>query len=158
MLKSTGLYFIVTLVIMTFSSCSSPREVATIEPITIDNRFAFDFVKSSKLTAVLDKAEAEGKLVFLDVYTSWCLPCRMMDENVFTNETTASIINKDFVSYKVDAEKANGPDLAMIYEIKSYPTLLFLDPRGRVLERKEGATYHTELVALADKARGKYPQ
>lgn len=140
------------------SSCSSPKEIVHKEPISVDHNFAFDFVKSEKLTAVLDKADAEGKLVFLDVYTSWCLPCKMMDEDVFTDESTATVINKDFISYKVDAEKANGPDLALIYEIKSYPTLLFLDPRGRVLERKEGAAYHTELIALADSARDKYPQ
>lgn len=139
-------------------SCSTPKEIVQEDPISIDKKFAFDFVRSEQLTAVLDKADAEGKLVFLDVYTSWCLPCKMMDEDVFTNESTAGVINKDFISYKVDAEKANGPDLALIYEIKSYPTLLFLDPKGRVLERKEGAAYHTELIALADSARGKYPQ
>jgi len=152
--------FVVLLAIcsIVLSSCKSSKDsVLDDDKIHLDKQFAFDFVKSGSLSPVLDKAEEEGKLVFLDIYTSWCLPCKMMEEDVFTNEGTADVINADYISYKVDAEKDNGPDLAAIYQVKSYPTLLFLDPKGRVLERKEGAAYHRELLELAASAREKYP-
>jgi thioredoxin-related protein len=76
----------------------------------------------------------------------------MMDEEVFTHQETADIINKDFVSYKVDAEKNNGPIISFNYDVTKYPTLLFLDSKGRVLERKDGAVYHRELLTLAKNA------
>jgi thioredoxin-related protein len=52
----------------------------------------------------------------------------------------------------VDGEKGNGANLALLYQITVYPTLLFLDGDGKVLVRKEGAAYHTELRALAEEA------
>lgn len=114
--------------------------------------YAFDFYTVDSMVPILDKAIAEDKLVFLDLYTTWCLPCKLMDEDVFTNQELAEYFNKHFVSYKVDAEKANGPDLRTLFLAEGYPTLLFLDHKGRVLTRKTGVAYFTELRNLADEA------
>ena len=140
-----------------FLSCKSSHTIVKEDKLIVNDKYAFEFIQSSSLSPVLDQASAEGKLVFLDVYTSWCLPCRMMDEDVFTHEATADVINENFISYNVDAEKENGPDLATLYGVRSYPTLLFLDPKGRVLERKDGVAYYKEFLALAESARAKYP-
>ena len=141
-------------VMVTIQSCGGSKTAVDSTPKKINN-FAFDFVESNKLQKVLDLAAAEDKLVFLDVYTTWCLPCQMMERDVFTNETTASIINKDFISYKVDAEKSNGLNVAFQYDVSEYPTILFLDAQGNVLERGVGAHYHTKLVNLAESALAK---
>lgn len=110
------------------------------------------FVSSSTLTDVLEKAEREDKLVFVDFYTSWCTPCKMMDEDVFPDKTIGLFFKKNFLSYKVDAERGNGVNLAMVYNVTAYPTLLFLNEKGRVLESKQGAAYHTELMEMANRA------
>jgi len=156
-LHMKGLMISIVFLVFLSSSCKSPQAVATENEVSIENKFAFDFVNANSLEPVLDKAGKEGKLVFLDIYTTWCLPCKMMEDDVFTHQPTADIINENFISYKVDAEEDNGINLAFIYDIKSYPTLLFLDPDGNVLERKDGAAYHTEIIALADNAKSKYP-
>lgn len=41
---------------------------------------------------VLQKARAEGKQIFVDVYTSWCGPCKMMAKNVLPVRTWGIII------------------------------------------------------------------
>lgn len=138
---------------MLFVSCGSKKDtVKKKERVGILPGYAFDFHKASSLSPILDKAEAEGKLVFVDIYTTWCLPCKLMDEDVFTDEDTAEFMNKNFINYKVDAEKNNGPDLKALYQVSAYPTLLFLDTKGRVLERKTGTAYHTELLRMAQSA------
>ena len=81
----------------------------------------------------------------------------MMEKDIFTNETSAAIINKDiksleFRSYKVDAEKSNRLNVAFQYDVSEYPTILFLDTQGNVLERGVGAHYHTKFVNLARSA------
>ena len=43
-------------------------------------------------------------------------------------------------------------NLAALYQVNVFPTLVFLDKNGRVLERKEGAAYHTELRSMAERA------
>ena len=112
----------------------------------------FNFVQSDNLASVLKKAESENKLVFVDIYTTWCLPCKVMDQNVFTHQETADVINEDFISYKVNAEKNNGLIISFNYDIIEYPTLLFLDSKGKILERNDGATSQSELLALAKSA------
>ena len=110
------------------------------------------FVKSETLTNVLEIAEKEGKLVFIDFYATWCAPCKMMDKDVFPDKNIAKFFNKNFISYKVDGEKGNGQNLAALYDVKAYPTLVWVNKKGRVMARTEGGTYHTELMELAESA------
>ncbi|MEE9438026.1 MAG: DUF255 domain-containing protein [Saprospiraceae bacterium] len=159
-MKTTNLYFaqiFFVLAVMLSVGCKSKKQVTrTNDRITKVNTFAFDFLESPTLIPILDRAIDEDKLIFVDIYTSWCLPCKMMDKDVFSHQETANVINKDFISYKVNGEKLNGPDLTAIFEVSSYPTLLFLDTKGRVLAKKSGLAYHTELLALAQSAKDKY--
>lgn len=127
-----------------FFSCDTAKKIPTAVGV--------DFVSSDNLTAVLEMAESKDKLVFVDFYTTWCLPCKMMDEDVFPDKGISKLMNDNFVSYKVNAEKGNGPNLAALYQVVAYPTLLFLDGKGNVLVRKEGSAYHSELTTLAEEA------
>ena len=150
-LKRISRFVFTILLLLGFISCKSSKPIVDNGSVPINN-FAFNFVQSDDLSSVLKKAERENKLVFVDVYTTWCLPCKMMDEDVFTHQATADVFNRDFISYKVNAEKSNGPIISFNYDVIKFPTLLFLDSKGKVLERKEGATYHSELLALAKNA------
>ncbi|NNF20813.1 MAG: thioredoxin fold domain-containing protein, partial [Saprospiraceae bacterium] len=93
-----------------------------------------------------------------DIYTDWCLPCKMMDEEVFSDKELGKYYRDNFICYKVDAEKANGPDLVFLYDVQVYPTLLFLDHNGRVLIRKKGAAFQSEMYDLADEAMSLFPE
>lgn len=112
------------------------------------------FVNSNSLQPLLDQAKAENKLIFLDFYTTWCLPCRVMDEEVFSLASTGDAIDKNFISYKVNAEKGNGPTLSTVFNVYAYPTLLFLDADGNVLERKDGSLSNSGFLNLAESALG----
>jgi len=134
-------------------SCASKKE--TVKTVTPEDNLAVHFIKNSSLTDVVAKAEREGKVIFLDVYTDWCLPCKLMTEDVYTNEDIGDFMNEHFINYKVNAEKGNGPDMTVLYNIQSFPGLFFLDHNGRVLEQKEGAAYHKELKEMANRALAK---
>lgn len=138
--------------------CHSTRPAAketTTEKPSSKPQFAFDFADSEQLMPLLDQAKAERKLVFIDFYTDWCLPCRLMERDVFMDKELGAFFNKNFINYKVDGEKGNGVNLVQIFSVKAYPTLLFLNDKGQVLERKEGAAYQTELKAMAESAISK---
>ncbi len=140
-------WFVFILCILSFSACKTKQGSTTKVQKT-----GVAFTNSGTLSDVLDKATAENKLVFIDFYTTWCLPCKLMEEDVFPDKRLGEFMNENFISYKVNAEKGNGVNLATLYSINAYPTLLFLDREGNVLERKIGAAYHRELFALGEAA------
>jgi len=96
---------------------------------------------------VLAEAEAQRKLIFIDAYATWCGPCKMMDRNTFPNEKVGEFFNEHFVSYKIDMEKGEGPALADRYNVKGYPTLLFVNYKGEQVHRAEGYKSPRELLA-----------
>ena len=55
---------------------------------------------------LLAEAKKQNKLIFVDVYTTWCRPCKVLDKDVFPNEKVGEFYNKNFINYKIDAEKA----------------------------------------------------
>ena len=83
--------------------------------------------------AALDKAAQTGKVVFMDCYTSWCVPCRYMLNNVFNTNEAGEILNDKAISVKFDMEKGEGIALAKKYKIKAYPTFFILSPQGDIL-------------------------
>jgi len=87
---------------------------------------------------VLAKAKAEDKLVFVDVYTSWCGPCKKMVAEVFPLKEVGDVFNPNFVNYKIDAEKGEGIAIAKQFGVKSYPTYLFVNGDGVLVYRSGG--------------------
>ena len=79
---------------------------------------------------ILEVARSENKMIFVDCYTSWCGPCKMLSNTVFTNDSVADFYNQHFINVKVDMEKGEGPELAKRYEVKAFPTLLYVDKAG----------------------------
>lgn len=74
------------------------------------------------------KAKAEGKMIFVDLYTSWCGPCKMMSDKIFPDQELGKYMNERFVCVKYDAEKdAEGKVLAEKYAVTAYPTFLLLN-------------------------------
>jgi len=119
---------------------------------TQEDNYSINFVESELLMPVLEQAENEDKMVFLDFYTTWCTPCKLMDEDVFTDREIGKYFNENFLSMKIDAESESGSNLAGIFEVKAYPTLIFLNKKGVSVVRQEGVAYHSALKSLAQEA------
>jgi thiol:disulfide interchange protein len=99
---------------------------------------------------VLDQAKAQKKLIFVDIYTAWCGPCKEMDKKTFTDASVGDKFNARFINYKVDAEKGFGITLAKRYNVTSYPTCLFVDPSENLIYKQEGLLRAPDLVKEAD--------
>ena len=55
-------------------------------------------------TEALEKAKDSKKLIFVDLYADWCIPCRIMDANTYSDPTVASLLNTRFISTKLDVD------------------------------------------------------
>ena len=88
---------------------------------------------------VLEKAKQTNKPIFVDVYTTWCGPCKKMSSEIFPLAEVGAVYNANFVCYQIDAEKGEGIDFAKKYEVKAYPSYLFIKPDGTLFSRALGS-------------------
>lgn len=92
------------------------------------------------LAEALSKAKTEGKLVFIDCYTTWCGPCKMMSERVFPQKAIGDFFNSRFVNVKMDMEKGEGPEVQKRYGVNAFPTMMLLDGEGRIVYKMLGGS------------------
>ena len=82
--------------------------------------------------SALAAARSAGKPVVIDFYADWCLPCKELDENTFTDPRVVSELDR-FVRVKADltaAEDATTKALTKQYAILGVPTIVFIDAKG----------------------------
>lgn len=110
------------------------------------------FLDNAPLDSALALTKAEGKMAFVDCYTTWCGPCKMMTRDVFPLQKVGDFMNSHFVPLKVDMEKGEGPELAKKYEVQAYPTFLILDSEGKEINRLVGSNTPDEFVKAVEEA------
>ena len=116
--------------------------------------FAQEGIKfeTSDFKTILAKAKKENKLIFLDAYTTWCGPCKLMAKNIFTLKSVGDHYNANFVNAKIDMEKGEGIDIAKKYDVKVFPTYLFIDGNGELVHRTVGYVPEKEFIQFAKDA------
>lgn len=85
-------------------------------------------------------AKKENKPIFIDFYTDWCGWCKVMDKKTFKDPKVAEIANKNFIPYRLNAEKGEGIQIARQYKVRAFPTIIFYSPDGEVLGKLVGYT------------------
>ena len=98
----------------------------------------------------LAATKKEGKLVFVDCYTSWCGPCRDMAEKVFPQKEAGDYFNPRFVCVKYDMEKGEGEELAKRFEVRAYPTFLIVRPDGTAQHKIVGGSDLKAFIAQVE--------
>ena len=100
----------------------------------------------------LQRAEKENKLIFVDCYTTWCGPCKMLAKTVFTDPDVANVFNEKFVCAKLDMEKEVGLEFKKHYGVSAYPTMFFINKKGEMVHTLVGGVKGEVLLAQAEKA------
>ncbi|MEM6342526.1 MAG: thioredoxin fold domain-containing protein [Bacteroidota bacterium] len=116
------------------------------DPSLLSAQEVTDVVEEGPYVAFIDGSWSEartlaaeqGKYIMVDAYTDWCGWCKVQDKNTFHNEKVAAYMNENLVAVKIDFEKGVGIDLAMKYRVRSFPTLLFFTPEGKIAGRIVG--------------------
>jgi len=103
---------------------------------------------NEKVDDAISRASAEGKLVFIDFYASWCTPCKWMDKTTFKDPKVVDALGKSFISVKVNIDDGHGFEMKNKYEINYLPTILILNSKGHIVERVEETMTASTLYSL----------
>lgn len=103
----------------------------------------------------LVKAEAEGKLIFVDAYTTWCGPCKRMSANVFPVAEVGEVFNANFINVKLDMEKAESTSFRKVHPVRAYPTLLWINGKDEAVHTSVGGKTVDKLIGVANEAIAK---
>lgn len=98
----------------------------------------------------LQLAKKENKLIFLDIYATWCGPCKKLKANTFSDAKVGTLYNQNFVNVAFDGEQGDGAMLMRKYQLRSFPSLLFIDGNGKVVAQTGGYHKPNELIALGN--------
>lgn len=102
------------------------------------------------LKEVFSEAQKENKLIFIDVFTTWCGPCKKMSNTIFPLEQVGKSYNTSFINYSIDAEKGEGVEFSRKYKVGAYPSFLFLTGEGNLIHKSVGARNEAEFLKLAE--------
>lgn len=101
---------------------------------------------------ILKKAKAENKIVFVDAFTTWCGPCKVMSNTIFPQKSVGDAFNTKFINAKIDMEKGEGPSIAQKYGIRAYPTYIFVNGDGELVHRSLGSMPAEKFIAVGEAA------
>ena len=105
----------------------------------------------SSTDAVRKEAIAQDKLVFIDLYATWCGPCKAMERDVFSKKEVGDFMDEYFVAAKYDIDKPTRKALAGKHGIRSIHTYLVFNTEGDLLGKITGSMPAEEFTAALRK-------
>jgi len=115
------------------------------------------------ISEALEMQKTSHKKIFMDVYTTWCGPCRMLDANTFSNPEIQKLLSEYYIPVKFNAESGDTIQyqgqtftnrnysplprksthdfavyIASTEQGLGYPTVVFMDETGTRLQPISG--------------------
>jgi thioredoxin-related protein len=97
------------------------------------------------------------KNIMIDIYTTWCGPCKMLDKNTFTNKDLITFVNANYYAVKFNAEgnesvnyknrlfenpnydpakakrRNSAHQFSQYLGVRAYQTIVFLDDNAELI-------------------------
>ncbi|MEO8516173.1 MAG: thioredoxin fold domain-containing protein [Flavobacterium sp.] len=112
-------------------------------------------IRWMSLDEALAKQKKYPKPIFIDVYTDWYGPCKMLDANTFHDPAVVDFITKNYYAVKFNAEgdstvnyqgitytnpnydpnrkgRNSTHDLTRFFKVQIYPSMYIIDKKGNV--------------------------
>ncbi|GAB5398997.1 MAG: thioredoxin fold domain-containing protein [Aureisphaera sp.] len=113
------------------------------------------------MNEALAAQEKEPKHIFMDVYTKWCGPCKLLDKRTFSDKNVIAFINENYYPVKFNAEgteeityqdftytnpnyqpERKGRNATHFFadalKLRGYPSLVFFEKDGALIQAVAG--------------------
>jgi thioredoxin-related protein len=116
-------------------------------PGVINSQVKFIEVRTfQEMEAAQKQASDQMLMLFVDVYATWCGPCKMMDQQVYTDPAVGDYMNAHFVNVRLDGEGEYGMQYVVEQQLEGYPTMYIFSDDGHRVSKIVGFTPAEELV------------
>ena len=125
--------------------------------VLVSPLYAQDEIRWMSMNEALAAQKKVPKKIIMDVYTSWCGPCKLLDKNTFGNKDVIKFVNNNYYPVKFNAEGTESityqdftytnPNyqegrkgrnsqhlLANALKISGYPTIVFFKENGDLIQ------------------------
>ncbi|HVO75738.1 MAG TPA: cytochrome c biogenesis protein CcdA [Ignavibacteriaceae bacterium] len=121
---------------------------AAVYAVVPSNKNTINWTPVPENPAVNNASPKKG--IIIDFYADWCIPCKELDANTFSNPQVIEIA-KDFYTYKADMTKSLSPEVEKLkdkYKIVGVPTILVTDFKGKEYKRITGFVNAQEFLEI----------
>jgi thioredoxin-related protein len=109
----------------------------------------------------LAKAKTENKPIFLEFYAEWCIFCKKFQKETIKDQKVARMLSENFVYVRLNAENSesrvryrgkslSNVELAQAFGVNSYPSLVFLDSKGKPITMLSGFVPPHQFMPVLD--------
>ena len=92
----------------------------------------------------LEQAHRDSMFMLVDVYAKWCVPCKEMDATTYHDSAVVSVMNRNFLPVRLDAESDsliqcnNWPRkvsecVTENWKLNGVPALVLIGPSGNYI-------------------------
>jgi thioredoxin-related protein len=118
-------------------------------------------IKWMTMNEALAAQKEKPKKIFMDVYTTWCGPCKLLEKNTFSDKDVIDYVNKNYYAVKFNAEgteeityqdftytnpnyqaQRKGRNTTHFFadalKLRGYPSLVFFTDNGDLIQALPG--------------------
>ena len=126
-------------------------------------------IKWMTIDEALAAQKKTPKPIFMDVYTDWCGPCKMLDKKTFQDKKVVDLISANYYAVKFNAEgnsevnykgikyanaafvegqkgRNSAHDFGKFLKLQGYPTMVVFDAKGEIAKSIVGFRSAEELL------------
>lgn len=101
------------------------------------------------LGEVIERAEARGTPILLEIYAPWCPYCQRMQKTVYSDSEVRSYLDREFTyarlnrdttagTHQFDGRTLSTKQLALALGARGVPTTVFMKPDGTPIAHQPG--------------------
>lgn len=137
-------FFLVQLICVSLL-CAAPQRDKTFLPF-----------ESLTREQAIKKSQDDGKPILMYFHAAWCGICHTMNQMVWPDEDLQNMMTAFRVLDMYDGEEGVYQERVK-YKINSFPSLVFLNPKGEKITKFGGMLPADNLIMIANKILDEYP-
>jgi len=105
-------------------------------------------ITSEAYHSSLEESSIDGKKIFIKFGAKWCLPCKMMEANVFPDEQIQKLLFENYHTLNIDVDNLDGINLRQFFKVEGLPSFIILDSQQNEIGRYQGVKKIEELRSI----------